>query len=192
MVRDADQAWQWISYWNTMRGVPVEHFTLCEFLPGRDFSVQGLWFEGRLVLMKMCERLSYLNATQNPSGMGSTPALAKTVWVPAAISACESAMHVVDPHPHGIFFFDMKENEAGVPCVTEINASRFAMITNIHDLIGRHNMAGTYARLGCGEAVQIDDPYDYPGEYYLVRELDTLPGIYSVDALHERIESVKH
>src|SRR5262245_4811240 len=145
MVRDADQAWQWISYWNTMRGVPVEHFTLCEFLPGRDFSVQGLWFEGRLVLMKMCERLSYLNATQNPSGMGSTPALAKTVWVPEAISACEAAMHVVDPHPHGIFFFDMKENEAGVPCVTEINASRFAMITNIHDLIGRHNMAGTYA-----------------------------------------------
>ena len=23
MVRDADQAWHWISYWNTMRGVPV-------------------------------------------------------------------------------------------------------------------------------------------------------------------------
>ena len=75
--------------------------------------------------------------------------------------------------------FDMKENEAGVPCVTEINACRFAMITDFHDLIGRHNMAGTYARLGCGEAVTIDDPYDDPGEYYLVRELDTLPGIFA-------------
>ena len=52
-----------------------------------------------------------------------------------------------------------------------------AMITNFYDLIGRHNMAGTYARLGCGEAVPIEDPYDAPGEYYLVRELDTLPGL---------------
>ena len=49
-------------------------------------------------------------------------------------------------------------------------------------------MAGTYARLGCGEAVQIDDPYDAPGEYYLVRELNTLPGIFSADQLFEGIE----
>ena len=85
MVRDADQAWSWISYWHTMRGVPVEDFTLSEFLPGRDYNVQGIWSEGRLILIKMCERLSYLNASQQPSGMASTPALAKTVWEAAAI-----------------------------------------------------------------------------------------------------------
>ena len=190
MVQDADQAWHWISYWNTLRGVPVEHFTLCEFLPGRDYNVQGIWFEGRLILIKMCERLTYLHATQNPSGMGSTASLAKTVWEPAAIAACEAAMRAVDPHAHGIFFFDMKENTAGVPCVTEINASRFVMITNFHDLIGRHNMAGTYVRLGCGEPVQIDNPYDDPGEYYLVRELDTLPAIFPADELFDGIERV--
>jgi hypothetical protein len=190
MVGDADQAWHWINYWHTMRGVPVDHFTLCEFLPGRDYNVQGLWHNGRLVLIKMCERLSYLNATQSPSGMASTPALAKTVWEPEAIAACEAAMHAVDPSAHGIFFFDMKENEAGVPCVTEINASRFAMITNIHDLVGRYNMAGIYVRLGCGEAAPVDDPYDYPGEYYLVRELDTLPGIFPADELFTGIEAI--
>ena len=189
-VRDPDQAWHWISYWNTMRGVPVEHFTLCEFLPGRDYNVQGIWFDGRLILIKMCERLSYLHAIQNPSGMGSTASLAKTVWEPAAIAACEDAMATVDPVAHGVFFFDLKENAAGVPCVTEINASRFVMITDFHDLVGRHNMAGTYARLGCGETVHIEDPYDAPGEYYLVRELDTLPGIFAADELLERIERV--
>ncbi|MBX9776679.1 MAG: hypothetical protein K2Y71_20060 [Xanthobacteraceae bacterium] len=189
-VRDVDQAWHWISYWNTMRNVPIEHFTLSEFLPGRDYNVQGIWFDGRLVLIKMCERLSYLNATQNPSGMASTAALAKTVWEPEAIEACEAAMQSVDERAHGIFFFDMKENDQGVPCVTEINASRFVMITNFHDLIGRYNMAGTYARLGCGETVQIEDPYDDAGEYYLVRELDTLPAIYPAYQLFEGIETV--
>ena len=111
--------------------------------------------------------------------MASVPALAKTVWEPAAIAACEAAMHAVDPRAHGVFF---------LPCVTEINACRFAMSTNIYDLTGRHNMAATYARLGCGEAVHIDDPYDNPGEHYLVRELDTLPGIFSADELFEHIE----
>jgi carbamoyl-phosphate synthase large subunit len=190
MVSDADQAWHWISYWNKIRGVPIEHFTLCEFLPGRDYNVQGIWSNGDLVLIKMCERLSYLNATQNPSGMSSTPALAKTVWEPTAIAACETAMHAVDPLAHGVYFFDLKENEAGVPCVTEINACRFAMITNIHDLVGRHNMAGIYARIGCGETVYIEDPYDAPGEYYLIREFDTLPGIFPADELFEHIERV--
>jgi hypothetical protein len=189
-VRDADQAWHWITYWNTMRGVPVEHFTLCEFLPGRDYNIQGIWFEGRLVLIKMFERLSYLNATQSPSGMSSTPSLAKTVWEPAAIAACEAAMQVVDPRAHGVFFYDLKENEAGVPCVTEINASRFAMMTSFHDVVGRHNTAGTYVRLGCGDAVDIDSPYDDSGEYYLVREYDTLPGIFRADDLFKDIEKV--
>lgn len=187
MVRDTEQAWNWISYWHTMRDVPVEDFTLSEFLPGRDYNVQGLWFEGRLVLIKMCERLSYLNADQHPSGMASTPALAKTVWIPAAIETCVTAIRAIDHGAHGVFNFDLKENEAGVPCITEINAGRFAMITNLYDLAGRHNMAGTYARLACGEAVTVDDPYDNPGEYYLVRELDTVPSIFEADELFEGI-----
>ena len=33
--------------------------------------------------------------------------------------------------------------------------------------------------------MHIDDPYDDPGEYYLVRELDTLPGIFGADELFE-------
>jgi carbamoyl-phosphate synthase large subunit len=189
-VLDSDQAWHWIGLWHTMRGVPVEDFTLSEFLPGRDYNVQGLWLDGRLILIKMFERISYLNAHQNLSGMSSTPALAKTVWEPAAITACVRAMRAVDPGARGVFNFDLKENEAGVPCLTEINASRFAMSTNLYDLAGGHNMAVTYAKLACGDPVQIDDPYDYPGEHYAVRELDTLPDIFEPDQLFERIERV--
>jgi biotin carboxylase len=188
MVRDTEQAWNWISYWHTMRDVPVEDFTLSEFLPGRDYNVQGIWFDGRLVLIKMCERLSYLNADQQPSGMASTPALAKTAWMPAAIDVCVAAIHAIGGG-HGVFNFDLKENEGGIPCITEINAGRFAMITNLYDLAGRHNMAATYASLACGEAVTLADPYDNPGEYYLVRELDTLPGIFDADELFEGIST---
>jgi hypothetical protein len=190
-VRDVEQAWSWISYWHTMRGTPVEEFTLCEFLPGRDFNVQGLWRDGTLRLIKMCERLSYLNADHHPSGMASTPALAKTVWEPAVIETCEAALHLIDDQATGVFSFDLKEDEAGVACITEINAGRFCMITNIHDFTGRHNMAATYVRLAFGERTDIDHPYDDAGEHYLVRDLDTLPTILPADALFEGIERVE-
>jgi len=190
-VRDPDQAWNWISYWHTMRSVAIEEFTLCEFLPGRDYNVQGLWSDGRPVLLKMCERLSYLNADHHPSGMASTPALAKTVWEPAAIEACENAVRAIDERANGVFSLDLKESELGVPCITEINAGRFAMITNIHDLTGRHNMAASYVRLAFSEHTGIEDPHDRAGEHYLVRDLDTLPAVLPADALFERIESVQ-
>jgi carbamoyl-phosphate synthase large subunit len=171
-----------------MRGVPVEDFTLCEFLPGRDFNVQALSSKGSLVLIKMCERLSYLNADHHPSGMASTPALAKTVWEPAAIETCRAALRAIDPEATGVFSLDLKEDASGVPCITEINAGRFCMITNIHDFTGRYNMAATYVKLAFGEPAGIDNPYDAAGEHYLVRDLDTLPTILPADALFEGIE----
>lgn len=188
MVRDVQQAWAWISYWHAMRGVPVADFTLSEYLPGRDFNVQSIWSNGRLALIKMCERLSYLNAEHHPSGMASTPALAKTVWEPAAIATCEAALKAIDSGASGVFSIDLKENDAGVACITEINAGRFCMITNIHDFTGRCNMAASYVRLALGQNPGIEDPYDRCDEYYLVRDLDTLPTVLSADALFEGIE----
>jgi hypothetical protein len=188
MVRDVEQAWAWISYWNAMRGVPVADFTLSEYLPGRDFNVLGIWSNGRLVVIKMCERLSYLNAEHHPSGMASTPALAKTVWESAAIATCEAALQAIDGTATGVFSIDLKENDAGVACITEVNAGRFCMITNIHDFTGRYNVAATYVRLALGQNPGIEDPYDRCGEYYLVRDLDTLPTVLSADALFDGIE----
>jgi carbamoyl-phosphate synthase large subunit len=190
-VRDCDQAWSWISYWHTMRGVAVEDFTLCEYLPGRDFNVQALCSNGALVLIKMCERLSYLNADHHPSGMASTPAVAKTVWEPAAIETCRAALRATDPEASGVFSLDLKEDEKGVARITEINAGRFCMITNIHDFTGRHNMAATYVKVALGEASGVDNPYDAAGEHYLVRDLDTLPTILPADALFDGIERIQ-
>lgn len=191
-VSSAQQAWDWISYWHTMRDVAVEDFTLSEFLPGRDYNVQGLWNNGRLMLMKMCERLSYLNAGHNPSGMASTPALAKTVWEPEAIKVCEAALLAVDPRAHGVFNFDLKENGAGVPCLTEINAGRFAMISNLYNLSGCHNMASAFLRMAFGDPVKIDNPYGDGIGYYLIRELDSEPLILSEEQLFAGIEPVRN
>jgi carbamoyl-phosphate synthase large subunit len=187
-VRTPQQVRGWIAFWEGMRGVPRGSFTLSEYLPGRDFCVQSLWHKGRLVLAKMAQRITYLD-TGSPSGRSSMPALAKTVHDPYVIDVCARAIRAVDERASGVLFVDLKESEKGDPCITEINAGRFATMTNIHDLVGKHNMALTYVRLALGEKVEIPHAYDYAEGYYLVRSVDTLPAVLGKDELLEDIEA---
>jgi predicted ATP-grasp superfamily ATP-dependent carboligase len=182
-VKDADQAWSWISYWHEMRGIPIEEFTLSEYLPGRDFNVQGIWRDGRAVLLKMCERLSYLDGENRPSGMSSTPAIAKTLRDDDVLDTCDQAIKSIAPNASGVFNLDLKQDVHRRARITEINAGRFAMITNIYDFTGRHNMAQLYVRLALGQVPDIKDPRDIVPDHYLVRDYDTNPLIASLEEI---------
>lgn len=186
-VKNAEQTRSWIAYWEQMRGVPAGSFTLSEYLPGRDFCVQCLWDNGTMVLAKMAERITYLH-DGSPSGVSSTPALAKTAYERRIVKVCEQAIRALDARACGVFFVDIKESDDGRPCITEINAGRFATITNIHDLVGKHNMAATFVRLALGERIRIDRASDFAEGYYLVRSVDTLPAVLHKRELFEGIE----
>jgi glutathione synthase/RimK-type ligase-like ATP-grasp enzyme len=188
-VKSPEQVQGWIAYWQRMRAVPPGSFTLSEYLPGRDFSVQCLWDNGILVLAKMAERITYLD-TGSPSGVSSMPAIAKTAFDPHVIDVCTKAIRALDANASGLYFVDIKENDAGEPCITEINAGRFAMMTNIHDLTGSHNMAVTYVRLGMGEKIRIPKAADFAEGYYLVRSLDTLPAVVRQDELFQGLQDI--
>lgn len=187
-VETPEQAQAWIAYWEQMRGVPVTTFTISEYLPGRDFACQSLWKDGRLVLIKAVERLSYFGGWNRASGVSSTPDLAKTVRNPRVLDACTRAIRTIDPAASGVFAVDLKEDAAGRPCITEINVGRFFMITNLFDFTGRHNMAVTYVRLALGHDLAIDDPDDSTEDHYLVRDIDCPPGIFHADEFAEGIE----
>jgi carbamoyl-phosphate synthase large subunit len=182
------QARSWIEYWRDMRGVPVTSFTLSEYLPGRDFGCQGLWKDGMLVLLKTCERLSYLVAGSHPSQVSSVPALAKTVLEPRVKEICAAAISVIDRRASGVFAVDMKENVKGVPCITEINAGRFSSATNIFDLTGKHNMAATFVRVALGRPVGTHNEYDVEEDHYMLRDIDAAPRLFRADEFAKAVE----
>ena len=186
-VARAEQARSWIAYWTEMRGVPATSFILSEYLPGRDFSCQAIWKSGALVAVKTCERLSYFGGGGNPSGTSSISQLAKTVFAPEVVAVCTAAIRAIDPRASGTFNFDLRENARGVPCVTEINAGRFASGTNIFDLTGRVNLAATFVRVALDEPVKLRETYDAAEGYYSVRDLDTLTGVFHADELFDKI-----
>ena len=186
-VMRPEQARSWIAYWSEMRGVPATSFILSEYLPGRDFSCQALWKAGTLVLVKTCQRLSYFGGGGNPSGTSSISQLAKTVFAPEVVAVCTAAIRAIDPHASGTFNFDLRENSRGVPCLTEINAGRFASGTSIFDLTGRSNLAATFVRVALDEPVRLRETYDPAEGYYTVRDLDTLTGVFRADELFDKI-----
>jgi len=186
-VSSPEQVRSWIAYWERMRAVQPGSFTLCEYLPGRDFCVQCLWDRGRLVLAKMAERITYLE-TGGPSGVSSMPSLAKTVFDERILAICKRAVRALDAAASGVYFVDLKESEDDEPCITEINAGRFATMTNIHDLTGRHNMAVTFVRLALGLPTGVSRASDFAPGFYLVRSFDTLPAVVPESELFEGIE----
>jgi carbamoyl-phosphate synthase large subunit len=191
-VKNAAQAEAWIAYWAEMRGIPSNAFTLCEYLPGRDFGCQSLWIDGRLILSKTFERLSYfIGGGSTPSGVSSVAALAKTVDEPRVAEVARAAVRAADPRATGLFGVDLKENAADEPCVTEINAGRPLAGTNLLDLTGKHNMLVTYVRLALGEPVDMQDEHDVAQDCFTVRDFDTAPGIFQADELFDGIHDAR-
>ena len=187
-VRSPDQVRSWIRYWHDMRGIPIRSFTLCEYLPGRDFGCQSLWRDGRLVLAKTFERLTYFAGENQPSGVSSVAALARSVVEPRVVEVCVAAIRALDPRTSGLYCVDLKEDRNGTPCITDMNVGRFSLSTHLYDLIGKHNMAATYVQLALGDPVEVAEPYDAADGFYMVRDLDTLPRIVHADELFEGVE----
>jgi len=174
-----------------MRDVPVASFTLSEYLPGRDFGCQSLWKDGQLVLIKTYERLSYLGSGSQPAEVSSVAALAKTVFEPRVVETCAAAIRALDRRASGIFSTDLKENAAGIPCITEINAGRFSSATNIFDFTGKHNMAVTYVRLARGEPPDMVGEYDVSEDHYMLRDIDALPRMFRAEEFFDAVEDAR-
>ena len=186
-VASVEQARGWITQWRDLRDVKVSDFTLSEYLPGRNFVVQSVWRDGRLLLAQATEVLSYFAAGNNPSGVFSLSSLAKTVVAPEALQVTLRAVRALERRPSGTFFVELKEAAGGVPCITEINAGRFPSGVTALLALGKHNMVAVFLLAALGEPVTIDDPYGSSEDHYLVRDIDAVPGVYSAAELSEGI-----
>ena len=188
-VQTSEQARSWIRYWKEMRGVPVTAFVLSEYLPGRDFGCQSVWKDGRLVLIKTYERLSYLGTGSQPSRFSSAAALAKTVVEADVVDTCVRAIKLLDAKATGVFSVDLKEDVRGIPCITEVGVGRFTSATNLFDMTGKHNMARTFVQLARGKPVKIEDSYDAAPDWYMMRDLDGAPRIFHASQFTDNIRS---
>jgi carbamoyl-phosphate synthase large subunit len=184
-VATVEQARAWITQWRDLRGVKVSDFTLGEYLPGKHFIIQSVWAKGSLLRAQAIEVLSYFAAGNNPSGTFSLSCLAKTVVAPEALKVTLNAVQALEQHPSGAFFVELKETADGVPAITEINAGRFPSGVTALLAVGKDNMIGAFASTCVGQPVKIAEPHGSALEYYMVRDIDAVPGVFAAAELLE-------
>jgi carbamoylphosphate synthase large subunit len=168
----------WINYWKS-RGVDWE-FIAQEHLPGKNIAFHSLWKDGELVTSMARERLEYIYAYLAPSGITGTPAVQKTVHYDAVNKTGTEAVLSIDSKFSGIASVDLKENAAGVPCVTEINPGRmfttsffFSYASKILRKDYCANIPYLYTRLAYKETIPEMPKYNVlPAEVYWIRHMD--------------------
>ncbi len=125
-VGSGDQVSAWLAYWKAQSDRSATDFMLSTFLPGRVFSFQSLWYEGRLVTSAAVERMeSLLTANGLPTLPASGPSVARTVHRDDVNAIAGSAVRALSPRPHGPFSVLMREDSHGTPCVTDVLAGRY-------------------------------------------------------------------
>lgn len=162
----------WIDYWASNKGIGYHDFIACEYLPGSDYAWQSLWKDGELLVSQARKRIMYLYGFLSPSGTSSTPSVAVTVHNSSVNETAHNAVRAIDEEASGIFCVDLKENQEGVPCVTEINAGRFFTTSNFFATAGC-NMPYYHVKLGLNEEIPKLPKYNaLPADLYWVRMVD--------------------
>jgi hypothetical protein len=170
IVRDFGAGKSWIDSWHGWGD-----FVASEILPGRLVTWQSLWHEGELVVAQSRERLAWAMGNRSPTGVTGVTGLAKTIARTDLDEIARRAILAIDPKPHGIFGVDLKEDNAGVPCPTEINIGRFFTTIQFFTELGL-NMPDLYVRLGMGEKVAVESKLNpLPTDVYWVRSMDAAP-----------------
>jgi len=169
-VVDLDQARAWLDYWY-LSGAQWD-FMAQRYLPGPEYAFQSLWYEGRLVTSATRERLEFVFPQHAPSGVTSSPVVARSVRDPQVNHVATAAILALDPKPHGVYGVDLKCDADGHPHPTEINAGRF-FTTSLFLAEAGCNLPHYYVCLGLGRSLPELPRYDaIPPDLYWVRHID--------------------
>lgn len=124
-VHSATELLNWISI-----NPKVETFIASKYLPGRNLGCKLLYTNDELVRAAVGERVNYIMSKVAPSGITGNTAYGRFLNEPKLIEKAAAALEAIsikiNTPKHGLFTVDFKEDENGLPFVTEINVRMVA------------------------------------------------------------------
>lgn len=157
----------------------VEKFLASEYLPGRNLACKMLFYNGELLRSAVGERVNYIMAKVAPSGITGNSAFGRLLNDPEVFEVSNKAMDIMfeksGAPKHGFFTVDLKEDENGIPKVTEVNVRHVAFTQCF--AAGGANLAEDMIRL-----LDKDSSFDMSFKLYefepdliFLRDVDELP-----------------
>ncbi|MEY2460589.1 MAG: hypothetical protein QOG30_2419 [Acidimicrobiaceae bacterium] len=175
-VETGEEVRTWIAYW-LRRGLTTEDFMISELLPGNEYAVQMLFWNGDLVGAQGRQRLEYLFGYLTPSGQTSSPSVARISNRSDLYDVGLATVRALSDRPHGVFSVDMKCDGVDTPKVTEVNAGRFFTTSYFLTCVGA-NFPDLLCRLVAGREITPLGVAPVPEDGRVwVRSVDMLPGL---------------
>jgi glutathione synthase/RimK-type ligase-like ATP-grasp enzyme len=180
-VDHIDHARMWVDYWDGWGTFAAE-----EYLPGKNLAWQGVYLDGQLVGSIAWERIEYIIPQSSPSGVTGTPGIAKLLNDDVVHRVGRQAVEAVGPRPNGVYGVDMKENDAGIPFVTEINPGRFFQPSFMY-AAGGYNLVQYFFDLVLGRVCpgEFDIRASVPADFFWLRGIDVPPMARQINQLPE-------
>lgn len=157
----------------------VKQFLASKFLPGRNLACKMLYHNGSLLRTACGERVNYIMSKVAPSGITGNTSFGRLLNEPKLVEVAIKAMEHLFAHTgaakHGFFTVDFKEDENGVPYITEINVRHVAFTQCF--AAGGANFAEDTIRL-LDEDSGFDrnyKMYEFEKDLIFLRDVDALP-----------------
>jgi len=173
-----ETALSWINYWKSRN--KEWQFIAQEYLQGRNIGFHSLWKDGELVTSMARERVQYIYPHLAPSGITGTPSVQRTIHDDKVNETATEAVLAIDPSFNGIACVDLKENNKGIPCATEINAGRMFTTSFFFSYASKKLLKSYHAnfpylcvKLGYREHIPNIPKYNIlPQDLYWIRHID--------------------
>lgn len=156
----------------------VPQFTVSEFLTGRHLANQMLYIDGKLIKNAGLHCAAYVMADIAPSKVTGNTSYGRFINEDHLLAFCEEVMDYIQKETktkaHGVYSFDLKEDDKGQLKVTEINIRHMAY-TGILSQVG-FDLVGDTIKYLTGKENQIDSGrYFFDKDYIFLRDVDIEP-----------------
>ena len=171
----APRTW-WVRSTHGAGGYGAEKTMAADYLPGRNLSVELLYWHGDLKASFSKERISYSTREVEPNVAGVGQSMVSRCIIDSnAFEVARWAMARIGEEPHGIFGVDLREDEFGEPKITEINPGRWLTASYVYYSRTGYNLP----RLACEIALGLEpSPLPaYPEGVGIIRALDREPWV---------------
>ncbi len=157
----------------------VKTFLASKLLTGRNLACKLLYWNGELIRSASAERVNYIMSKVSPSGITGNTSFGRFLNDEKIVDISKRAMSLLfekfNLPAHGFYTVDLKEDENGIPFITEINV-RHVAFTQCFAAAGA-NFAEDILSL------MIDDNlfdrkykmYTFEKDLIFLRDVDTLP-----------------
>lgn len=189
LAKNLKEALFWVDYNNGWNNT----FAASEYLPGKGYGCDMMFYHGKLVFSQIKERLSYFMGKVSISGVSGTTGVLKSIHDKDIDKLCERTVRAVDVKPHGPFAVDLKCDKNGKPHITEINVGRF--LSSSVSLFYKTKFLAPYiaVKLAFDEKIPftVKKNNPVPKDIIIVRQLDVEPAIFTEKQLNTIIKRQK-